>query len=136
MDLKRIAITDPMGVWEYSQMIGATVHIKSLAVGRGFFAFDDTANYIIEDIKVRISNYGKCESSIYLKGISKPFAWKDLEVTGVDLSLYPPAICHKFCCGETLCGYGLDIPTEKTEVATSSNTGKNICTCGDGPELE
>lgn len=137
MENRRIAITDPGGVWNQDDLIGASVHIKSLAVS-GFFAFDDTATYIIEDIRFRVNSYGKCVASIYLEGIKRPFAWKDLEIVGLDLAIYPDAICGTFCCGGTLCGYGLDntIYIIEGDGRELDNPREIIIDGGDGPELD
>lgn len=108
MENRRIAVTSPLGNWSYDQVIGASVHIKSSSVGSGLFGYDSEATYLVEKIMVRLDSLGNCASSIYLVGIERPFYWKDLEVVGLDLTLYPDAISGGFKSGDTLSGYQTD----------------------------
>ncbi len=139
MESRRIAVTSPAGVWDHNSLIGASVHIKSLPVS-SLFSFDDSKIYTISDIKFRLNSYGKCISSIHLNGVDKVFAWKDLEVTGLDLTLYKDSICGEFCCGQSICGYGQGLygRTEDEIKKSTTDDGNTIIVIdnGDGPELD
>lgn len=100
-----IPVTSPYGVWDYAQLIGATVRIKSVSVSSGLFGFDSDQEHTIEDIGIRLNRFGKAYTSIKLKGIEKEFVWKDLEITKVQYWLWNPAICGIPCCGTSICGY-------------------------------
>lgn len=133
MEKRRIAVTSPAGNWSYFQLLGASVHINSLAVSKSMFGYDEDKTYIINNIKIRVNPYGDCTSSIYLVGISTPFNWKDLEIIGLDLSLYPDAICSNYlCCGTTLCGYSTDVTTTTSTTSTISESDSGS---GDGPVI-
>ena len=115
---QRIAITSPAGCWTYSQLLGASVKIKSLSVSSGLFGYDEDATYTISDIKFSLDQSGNSYAVILLDGISdKYFVWNDLEVVSLSTILYTQAICNKFCSGGSLCGYGLGSSWE-TETPT------------------
>lgn len=102
----KIAVTSPSGLWDYQNLIGASVRIKSLPIKSGIFNFDSDSTYQIEDIRFRVSRTGRSYASIKLGGIdSREFVWKDLEVIGLRMPLWSPAICGKFCAGNAICGY-------------------------------
>jgi hypothetical protein len=112
MENRRIAVTSPAGNWDYYQLLGASVKVSSLSVSKSMFGYDETQTYLIKDIKIRINSFGQCFSSIYLEGIDTPFVWKDLELVGLDLFMYPPSICSDcLLCGQAICGYEVDSTT-------------------------
>lgn len=92
---------DPAGIWDYKNLIGAKVRVKSMPMSnfhRGVFG-----DCTIEDIYFRISIDGKVITVIRLK--EHPdlfFTWKDLEVLSV--KDYPESICGSFKAGTTLAG--------------------------------
>ena len=99
----------PYGIWDYTQLLGATVKIKSLSIASGAFGFDADKEYSIEDIGLRINRFGKAYTSIKLTGIDREFVWKDLEIIGVQYWMWNRAICGIPCCGYSICGYKDDI---------------------------
>jgi len=109
-----LKVTSPAGLWEYPQLIGASVKIASKSVSSGFFAVDSEDIYTIKEIGFRISKYGKSYTVVTLNELpGKEFAWKDLEIIGLPFCIYCPAICGGFCCGGAICGYNIgNIPGE------------------------
>lgn len=105
---KCISITSPLGLWEYRNLIGAKVKISSLPVGYGLFGYDSEAIYVIEDIFVRMSKFGKSYAVVKLEGENREFALKDLEILSLPFNLWHEATCNKFLCGNALCGYDVD----------------------------
>ena len=114
MNLKnrKIPVSAPAGVWDYSQLIGATVKINSLSVKSGLFGYDSDELHVIEDIGLRINRQGKTITSIKLSGIDREFTWKDLEIIGVQYWLWNPAVAGIPCCGGCICGYKTEIDDE------------------------
>jgi len=99
-------VTSPNGLWEFSQLIGASVKIKSTAVSSGFFNYDSESTYTISDVKFRMSQYGKCHAEILLEELpDRCFVWKDLEVVRMPYYLFNKAVVGTFCCNESICGY-------------------------------
>ncbi len=92
---------DPAGIWDYKNLIGAKVRVKSMPMSnfhRGVFG-----DCTIEDIYFRISIDGKVITVIRLKEYPDLFfTWKDLEVLSV--KDYPESICGSFKAGTTLAG--------------------------------
>ena len=92
---------DPAGIWDYKNLIGAKVRVKSMPMSnfhKGVFG-----DCTIEDIYFRISIDGKVITVIRLKEYSDLFfTWKDLEVLSV--KDYPESICGSFKAGTTLAG--------------------------------
>jgi len=92
---------DPAGIWDYKNLIGAKVRIKSMPMSnfhRGVFG-----DCTIEDIYFRISIDGKVITVIRLKEYPDLFfTWKDLEVLSV--IDYPESICGSFKAGAALAG--------------------------------
>lgn len=98
-------VTSPSGIWDYANLLGASVKIKSLPVKFGFaYAADEL--YEIEDIGFRISRTGQLYTGIRLKGVkNREFVWKDLEVVGLRVPVWAAAWCGMFCAGNAICGY-------------------------------
>ena len=105
---RRTRVTDPAGIWDYSNLIGATVRISSISVGNlnNMFGVDSEWHHTIEDIYFRVTTDGKTITVIRLKDMPDClFTWKDLEV--LDLQYTGLAICGLCCCGQFLCGEGV-----------------------------
>lgn len=109
----RTRVTDPAGVWNYINLIGATVRICSMPVSNlnNLFAFDNTTLHTIEDVCFRVTTDGKTITVIRLKDLPDClFTWKDLEVLNVipvideDEDFISRAICGRGYCGQMLCG--------------------------------
>lgn len=126
-----VSVTSPAGICGYSDLIGASVKISSTSVGSSVFGYPSDEYYKIEDIKFRLNQNGKCITSIHLEGIDEPFEWKDLEITGLDMTVYCDAICNEVCAGVTLCGWGDD-----EEDGSSTEDTSCECCCCDGPVLD
>lgn len=92
---------DPAGIWDYKNLIGAKVRVKSMPMSnfhKGVFG-----DCTIEDIYFRISIDGKVITVIRLKEYPDLFfTWKDLEVLSV--KDYPESICGSFKAGTALAG--------------------------------
>lgn len=107
---------DPSGIWDYQNMIGAQVRVKSMPISnfsRGIMASDV---FTIEDIYFRVSLDGKTITVIRLKEFPDLFfTWKDLEV--IRTLTYSNALCGAVKPGSTLAGYGMssDIDIEDSE---------------------
>ena len=90
---------DPAGIWDYKNLIGAKVRVKSMPISNFYNGvFGDCT---IEDIYFRISIDGKVITVIRLK--EHPdlfFTWKDLEVLKV--INYADPICGNFKAGSAL----------------------------------
>jgi hypothetical protein len=130
-----VAAQDPAGLWKYSQLLGATVHIKSRSIQSGFFAFDSESTYTIENIGFRMTQTGISYAVVKLKGLSQEFSWKDLEVVGLNYCTYSIAICGNFCCGQTLCGRFVDSVVDTNNQTEEVVEDDYICThCQQNPE--
>ena len=102
---RRTRVTDPAGIWDYSNMIGAQVRISSISVGNlnNMFGIDSEWIHTISDIYFRVTTDGKTITIIRLKDMPDClFTWKDLEV--LNLQYIGKAICGLCCCGQVLCG--------------------------------
>lgn len=98
-------VTDPAGIWDYKNLIGAQVRISSSGVSNMniSFAFDASKIRTIEDIYFRVTTDGKTITIIRLQDMPDCiFTWKDLEV--LNLSMPSEAICGFSCCGNVICG--------------------------------
>jgi hypothetical protein len=119
----RVKVTSPSGLWDYQSLLGASVKIKSLSVKAGF-AYDGNSTYQIKSIGFRMSSIGKSYTVITLDGLpGKEFVWKDLEIIGLRIPMWKPAMCGMFCAGEAICGYGVIKDTKEEE---SDSTVKRI----------
>lgn len=101
----RTRVTDPAGIWDYKNMIGAQVRISSMPVSNlnRLFAFDDTTIHTISDVYFRVTTDGKTITIVRLSDMPDYlFTFKDLEV--LNLKLYEKAICGWGCCGNVICG--------------------------------
>ena len=87
---------DPAGIWDYQNMIGAKVRVKSMPISN--FHAGVFGDCTISDIYFRISTDGKAITIIRLSEYPDLFfTWKDLEVLNtVGLS---EAICGTFRAG-------------------------------------
>lgn len=103
-------IVGPSGIWEYSQMIGAKVKVKSMPVSNFFGCFSGVNELLtIKDVYFRISLDGKTITVIELVEYpGKIFTWKDLEIVELHVVSQFKATCGTFLCDQTLCGYGVD----------------------------
>lgn len=75
--------TSPAGTWDYHNLIGATVEIKSLPLAAywGYQEVVTSGEYKISDIKFRVSVDGKVFTVVELEGLEgRTFLWKDLEI--------------------------------------------------------
>lgn len=111
MNCNNMRIVDPSGNWEYEQLIGAKVRLKSTPVSNFFqnCAFTSEEDHVIKDILFRISIDGKAITIIELNDLpGKFFTWRDLEILELNtLTLYKP-ICGTFKSGQAICGYKVD----------------------------
>lgn len=108
----RTRVTDPAGIWDYRNLIGAQVRISSNGVSNlnRIFAFDATRIHIIDDIYFRVTTDGKTITVIKLKDMPDfIFTWKDLEV--LNLCIPEPEPDNETKCGQkvycsenTICG--------------------------------
>lgn len=102
---RRTRITDPAGVWNYKNMIGATARIKSMSVSNlnNIFAFDSTTLHVIEDIYFRVTTDGKVVTIIRLEDMPDClFTWKDLEI--LNMKYISKAVCGQCLCDQARCG--------------------------------
>ena len=100
----RTRVTDPAGIWDYRNLIGAQVMIASKSVANLYnvFSFDSSFIHTIEDIYFRVTTDGKTITIIRLQGMPDSiFTWKDLEV--LNLSMPSESICGLACCGTAIC---------------------------------
>lgn len=115
----RIKVTSPSGLWDYQSLLGASVKIKSLSVKSGF-AYDGNSTYLIKSIGFRMSSIGKSYTVVTLEGLpGKEFVWKDLEIIGLRMPMWKPAMCGMFCAGEVICGYGVIKDAEEKKKTAS-----------------
>lgn len=87
---------DPAGIWDYKNLIGAKVRVKSMPMSN--FHIGVFGDCTIEDIYFRVSVDGKTITVIRLKEYPDLFfTWKDLEV--LKTVNYPESICGSFKAG-------------------------------------
>ena len=101
----RTRVTDPSGVWDYKNLIGAQVMITSMPVSNlnNTFAFNSNVIHTISDIYFRVTTDGKTITVIRLVDMpSYLFTWKDLEI--LNLKTYEESVCGWGCCGNIICG--------------------------------
>lgn len=111
-------IKDPSGNWDYEQLIGAKVSVKSLPVSNFFSCFDGGGEKTIKDIYFRISIDGKTITIIELEEYpGKIFTWRDLEVVELSNRQKYDAICGTLLCGQSICGYNVDKELSVTDEA-------------------
>lgn len=118
----------PCGVWDYSQLLGATVKISSMPIGSGLFGLDSEREYEVEDVGLRMNRFGKAVTVIKLKGVDWEFTWKDLRVLGLPFWMWEPAIVGIPMVGRTLCGYNTDLALKTEEPV--NETKKSYCEGG------
>lgn len=112
MNCKNIRIVDPSGNWEYEQLLGAKVILKSTPISNFFQNCSNVSSngvHIIKDIYFRVSIDGKAITIIELEDIpDKFFTWRDIEIRELNpSSIYRP-ICGTFYSGQAICGYNVD----------------------------
>lgn len=96
---------DPAGVWDFQNMIGAQVKVKSMPVSNFSSGIMASDIYTIEDIYFRVSLDGKTITIIRLRELPDLFfTWKDLEV--LRTMGYSLGITGTFKVGATIAGYG------------------------------
>ena len=102
-------VIDPSGVWEYYQLIGAKVYIKSTPVSNFFNLQNASSTATIKDIYFRITVDGKTITIIELKEYpGRVFTWKDLMIHEIVNSVRVKALCGTFLCGTGICGLDVD----------------------------
>ena len=92
---------DPAGIWDYKNMIGAKVKVKSMPISN--FHAGILGECTISDIYFRISTDGKVVSVIRLEEYPELFFnWKDIEV----IKVFNPSesICGTFKAGGSVSG--------------------------------
>ena len=96
---------DPAGIWDFQNMIGAQVKVKSMPISNFSSGIMASDIYTIGDIYFRVSLDGKTITVIRLRELPDLFfTWKDLEV--VKTMSYSLAITGNFKVGRTIAGYG------------------------------
>ena len=110
-------IKDPSGSWDYEQLIGAKVQVKSLQVSNFFNCFNSSDICTIKNIYFRISLDGKAITVIELDQYpGKVFLWRDLQILELGSRYRYDAMCGEFLCGQTISGYNVDKePSQSTE---------------------
>lgn len=107
---------DPAGIWDYQNMIGAQVKVKSMPVSNFSSGIMASDSYTISDIYFRVSLDGKTITVIRLKELPDLFfTWKDLEV--IRTLTYSNALVGATKVGNTIVGWGIgsDIEGEEDE---------------------
>lgn len=118
-----LRFADPSGIWDYNQLVGAKVMIKSVSFNTASYknikfdtkttkSYSNTSTqftismdkpFTIKDIYFKCSLDGKVITIIELNDCPGcVFTWKDLEL--VDIPYKTDAICGNVICGKTLCG--------------------------------
>lgn len=101
-------VVNPSGIWEYYQLIGAKVYIKSMPVSN-FFNLQNSTKGTIKDILFRITLDGKTITVVELEEYpGKVFTWKDLMIYELVNAVTVKALCGGFLCGTTICGLDVD----------------------------
>jgi hypothetical protein len=74
---------DPAGTWDYKDLIGSAVKVKSMPV-TNFIAIDSEEVFTIDDIYFRVSLDGKIITIVKLKELPGSFfTLRDLELVGI-----------------------------------------------------
>ena len=98
---------DPAGIWDYSNMIGAKVRVKSMPISN--FRSGVFGDCTISEIYLRVSIDGKAITIIRLKEYPDLFfTWKDLEVVMTNLD-DAESICGTFKAGKSTVSSESDI---------------------------
>ncbi len=96
---------DPAAIWDFQNMIGAQVKVKSMPISNFSSGIMASDTYTIGDIYFRVSLDGKTITIIRLRELPDLFfTWKDLEV--IKTMSYGLAITGNFKVGMTIAGYG------------------------------
>ena len=96
---------DPAGIWDFQNMIGAQVKVKSMPISNFSSGIMASDTYTIGDIYFRVSLDGKTITIIRLRELPDLFfTWKDLEA--IKTMSYGLAITGNFKVGMTIAGYG------------------------------
>ncbi len=75
----------PAGIWEYKNMVGSRVKIKSIPVSNFFRLADADKTFTVSDVYFRVSTDGKVITVVKLEGLEDViFTWKDLEVISLN----------------------------------------------------
>lgn len=122
-------VIGPSGIWDYYQLIGAKVHIKSVPIDNFFFCSQNSSDvYTIKNITFRISVDGKTITVIELEELEgKIFTWRDLEILSINYTrLYKP-ICGTFCSNQAICGSMVD--TSPSYLDNNISNGVSIIDC-------
>lgn len=106
LNCKNKCVKDPSGIWDYEDMIGAKVTVKSMPVGNFFKMSSVSKVYTIKKIYFRVSLDGKVITNIELEGDEFEgvyFNWKDLIVQDINRITKP--ICDRVnsSCGTITC---------------------------------
>lgn len=102
-------LKNPSGLWEYWQLVGAKVYVKSMPTSNFFRCADADEPKTIKDVYFRITTDGKTVTVIELEEYpGKIFTWRDLSVVELKNTEKVNPICGTFECGITLCGLGVD----------------------------
>lgn len=118
-----LRFADPSGIWDYGQLMGAKVMIKSVSFNTASYknikfdskttrTYNSTSSifkvsmdktFTIKDIYFKCSLDGKVITLIELEDCPGcVFTWKDLEL--IDIPYKSDAICGSVICGKALCG--------------------------------
>ena len=121
-------VKDPSGSWEYSQLLGAKVRVKSMPVSNFFcnMSFDILT---IDNIYFRISLDGKAITVIELAEMpGKVFTWRDLEIIELNRrNIYQnAALCGTFLCGSTICGNKVSLEPSYNDNPSSEGGGISV----------
>lgn len=122
-------VKDPSGSWEYSQLLGAKVRVKSMPVSNFFCSINASDLLTIDNIYFRVSLDGKTITVIELTEIpGKIFTWRDLEIVELNSrNLYQdPSLCGVFLCGVTLCGNKVSLEPSYDENPLESSGGISV----------
>lgn len=106
--MRFIGVQSPAGVWNPSQLVGASVRIKSSPVSFCSFGHDSEEFHVVEGIGFRVNRIGKAYTVLKLKDVSGEFPLRDLEIVGLSFYFRPIAECGEPKCGTTLCGWKVD----------------------------
>lgn len=102
-------VKNPAGIWEYFQLIGAKVYIRSTPVSNFFNLQNSSSQCTIKDIYFRLSIDGKTITVVELEEYpGKIFTWKDLLVSELVNGDIVKPICGEFVCGTGICGLEVD----------------------------
>ncbi len=113
--------TDPAGIWDYLNFIGAKAKIKSVPISN-FSNKLPVGECTILDVYFRVSLDGKAITVVRLKECPDLFfTLKDLEI--IETKNYPQSMCGGFKVGSGVVGYG-DVLEEDLEDLNNFNYGE------------